>query len=389
MAAFFLSGLLVSLLGALLPAWRYHIDPDYPLIGSYFLLQNVGLILGLSFAQKILAKWSLRTGLLSGCVIAVGGFILLAWFSPPGLVAGRMAGLFLSGAGAGLINVAAFHAIVPAFELDAAATLTLAGAIFSLGGLVTALVVSGAFFVYTVPSILMLLALVPAFAIGFCWKLRLPSGPDLRRPTWSEVVQDFRSPVAILFALMLFFEAGNEGALAAWLPLYLTQKLGFSPDTSLSVLALYWLTIMLGRIVMRPLLRRARQGRILRWSVAAAVFGCLILSSTNNMFGVVTGVLFSGLAFALIIPLVSAQIGDRFPYYHPGFFNGIFSVALTGALLAPASLGPLAGWFGIQVVMGLPLMGSVMVAILLVLITLEAKLSARPASSAVPIDDDL
>lgn len=84
----------------------------------------------------------------------------------------------------------------------------------------------------------------------------------------------------------------------------------------------------------------------------------------------------------MILPLVMEKIGHRFPYFHPLLFNGIFSIAITGALMAPASLGVLAHYFGIGVVMALPLMGSVMVLLLLALVILEAKLSGRPRRPA-------
>jgi hypothetical protein len=48
-------------------------------------------------------------------------------------------------------------------------------------------------------------------------------------------------------------------------------------------------------------------------------------------------------------------------------------------LLAPASLGYLAHFFGIGVVMGLPMAGSMIVLFLLLLILLETRLSGRPA----------
>jgi hypothetical protein len=84
-----------------------------------------------------------------------------------------------------------------------------------------------------------------------------------------------------------------------------------------------------------------------------------------------------GAGFAIILPLVMERIGDRFPYFHPGFFNGIFSLAITGGLLAPASLGLYAHLWGVKVVMGLPLIGSILVLILVLLLFLEAKLSGR------------
>jgi hypothetical protein len=85
----------------------------------------------------------------------------------------------------------------------------------------------------------------------------------------------------------------------------------------------------------------------------------------------------AGAGFACIFPLVAENIGRRFPYYHPAFFNGIFSFALMGGMLAPATLGYLAAWLGIGVVIALPLAGMCMVLALLVLIWLESKVTGR------------
>jgi hypothetical protein len=74
---------------------------------------------------------------------------------------------------------------------------------------------------------------------------------------------------------------------------------------------------------------------------------------------------------------VAEAIGRRFPYYHPGFFNGIFSLALLGGLLAPATLGYAASVMGVQVVMAIPLLGTFVVMLLLVGIWLEAKVTGR------------
>ena len=91
----------------------------------------------------------------------------------------------------------------------------------------------------------------------------------------------------------------------------------------------------------------------------------MILLSTDNRFGAVSGILLLGGAFAPIYPLVVEKIGHRFPYFHPGFYNGIFSFAIAGGLLAPATLGYFASQWGVSVVMGLPLAGSAVVFVLL------------------------
>ena len=81
-----------------------------------------------------------------------------------------------------------------------------------------------------------------------------------------------------------------------------------------------------------------------------------------------------GSGFAAIYPLIAERIGREFPYFQPGFFNGIFSIALTGGMLAPWTLGHLADLWGVGVVMALPLAGTVMVFVLVLLVWLEAKI---------------
>ncbi len=81
-----------------------------------------------------------------------------------------------------------------------------------------------------------------------------------------------------------------------------------------------------------------------------------------------------GAGFATIYPLVAEKIGRRFTYYHPGLFNGIFSFAMVGAMLPAWLLGYAADAWGVGVVMALPLVGTVMVFILVLLIWLQSKI---------------
>ena len=161
------------------------------------------------------------------------------------------------------------------------------------------------------------------------------------------MLRDFRSLGAVLFALLLFFQFGNEWSIAGWLPLFLIRRLGMSPTGALSVAGPLLAALLVGRVVAVAILPNVRHGRLLGGSVVAALFGCLLLDLTNNQFGAGTGVLLLGAGFASIYPLVAEKIGRRFPYYHPVFFSGIFSFALFGGLIAPATLGYAAAVWGI------------------------------------------
>ncbi|MBI5083953.1 MAG: MFS transporter [Acidobacteria bacterium] len=376
LSGLFISGILMSLLGAVLPAWRYHIAPNYLLIGTYFLCQNVGILAGAWLGMRLIRRKGIAFTLSLGAGVAAAALVLLAFSTPPVPFWWRLMGLLLVGFGAGAQNTAAFHAMSAAYQLNKAAAINLGGAMFGMGCLVCALFVSGTFFAYSVQSVLLLLAVAPLLASIKHARWKTGAGTPVEHPAWREVVRDFRSPAAILFTLLLFFQFGNEGALAGWLALFLTQRLGVSPETSLLLLALYWAALLVGRVGAQWLLPRVSHARLLACAVVAPMFACLVLLLTNNLFGATVGVLLAGGGFAVILPLVMEKIGDRFPYFHPGFFNGIFSLALTGGLLAPASVGYFAHYLGIGVLMGLPLIGSVMVLLLLLLILLEDKLSA-------------
>lgn len=378
LAGFLLSGFLLALLGAILPAWGYHRDPaDFTAVGNYFLSLALGLGGSTVFAGRLMRAKGLTFLLVFGCSLSCVALLYLAAVSPPVSSWWRAGGLLALGIGAGLLNMGLFQALSNAYVADAAATVYRGGAWYGLGCLAATLLVSGAFYVYTVPSILVFMATVPLFFAVLYSRRAYAAAPAGGHPKLREALRDFRSPGAVLFALLLFFQFGNEWSIAGWLPILLIRRIGVSPKAAIFILALYWLFLMGGRLAIVPILGRVRHGKLLLASVVAALFGCLILFFTNNQFGAESGVFFLGAGYASIYPLVAEAIGRRFPYYHPGFFNGIFSVALLGGLLAPATLGYLAAVFGVGVVIGIPLLGTIMVTALLSLIWLESKVTGR------------
>lgn len=376
LAGFFISGLLLSFVGVILPVWRHHLVEDYVTAGNYFLAMNLGIVAAI-FLARLIGPGKLSLVMALGCALACAGLIYLGVL--PSVTTGlwRGAGIFVIGGGAGLLNLGVFRAISPLFRREPAATVNLAGAMWGAGCVLMAVLVAGTYYVYTVTTILILMALLPGLFIPIYARTRFPVEDSACQPSIRQAFADFRSPAAVLFALLLFFQFGNEWAIAGWLPLFLIQRLGISPESSLLMLGTYWLALLVGRVVVISVLPSINRGKLLLGSVTAALFGCVILTSTNNRFGAVVGILLVGGGFASVYPLVVEKIGGRFPYYHPGFFNGIFSFALTGGMLAPWSLGFFTDLWGIRVAMALPLLGTVMVFILLGLIWAESRFRGR------------
>jgi fucose permease len=375
MGAFLVSGMLVSFLGAILPAWRYHIRDDFREVGYYFLSLNLGFLLSAAATHYVLPRRGVKFVLVLANGFACIGFLCLALSSPPVPAIWRLLTVLGIGISAGLLNAGLFQTISPLYRHDRAATLNVAGAMFGLGCVITALLVAGTYFVYTVPSILILFALLPGFYAGIWAKAKIPSDRAMQQLPISQVLRDFRNPGAILFSLVLFFQFANEWSMAGWLPLFLIRRLGISPADSLLMLALFWAALLVGRIGSQLVLKKMNHGLLMLVSIVSALLGTIVLAFTNNGFGAVMGILFVGTGFASIYPLVVEKIGSRFPYYHPGFYNGIFSLGITGGLLAPWILGYVAQAWGIQAVMFFPMLGTIMVFILVLSILLEAKLS--------------
>jgi fucose permease len=281
--------------------------------------------------------------------------------------------MLLLGAGSGLLNLGLFHALSGAYSADVAGTVVRGGIWYGLGCFAATILA----YLYPSPGVLLVMVIAPAtFAVLFRRSKYAPAPPG-EHPSFKQAIADFKSPGAILFALLLFFQFGNEWSLAGWLPLLLMRRIGLSAKEALIQLALYWLILMGGRLLAVKILPRVRHGRLLFGSVALALLGCLILYFTDNRFGATSGVFFLGAGYASIYPLVAEAIGRRFPYYHPGFFNGIFSLALLGGLLAPATVGYAAEFLGVRAVIGIPLVGSFLVMFLVPLIWLEAKVTGR------------
>jgi fucose permease len=375
LAGFFVSGLLLSFLGAILPAWGYHYTEQYIQVGNYFVAFNSGLFLSNRLAERLLLRAGIRWCLIGSCLASCVAMLWLAWFSPPYTSIWRLPGLFVLGAGAGLLHSAIFQAIAPIYRHDRAATVNIAGIFFGLGCLSMALLVAGTYYVYNVPSILVILAVIPGFfAAAFG---RTAYDAPVVKPPAASLLADFRSPIAIQFGLLLLLQFANEWSIAGWLAIFVTQRLGINPSTSLFYLALYWIALLIGRVVAQRVLTITGHGKILFAGTGAALLGCAILSLTDNRFGVVSGILFLGAGFAPVYPLIVEQIGDKFPYYDPVFYHGIFSLAFTGALLAPAALGYLASWQGVRWIMVFPLVGSSIVFFLLLVLWIESRLSKK------------
>jgi len=368
-----ISGFLLALPGGLLPLWGYHVNPDFGAAANCFLAMGAGLTGGSLLAIRLRAKFALQHLLAAGCFGGALVLLLLSFSQQPASAWYQASVLLLAGAASGVVNTTVFESIAHGYEKDPAGITLMGGSFFGAGSVLAAWLLAQCLDAANPARLTSLAALVPAAAGTMLGRLKLTRALFTPLPI-RETTRDLRSVLAILFALLLFFQFSNEWSIAGWLPVFLIDRLGMSPSKAVDLLAVYWLALTVGRLVTARLLPVVRHGRLLAVSAFCALFGCIALD-TDTRFGVVTGILLTGAGFSAIYPLAAERIATRFTYYHPGYFNGIFTFAMMGGIIAPFVLGHVAASSGLRIVPVAAMAGSCAVFALVLTIALGSKVS--------------
>jgi len=379
LSAFLISGFLLALPGGLLPLWGFHVRPDFGTAGNYFLALGAGMAGSMALARKFAAR---RADLMltAGCFVASAALLMLTIAAPPAQLWYQTLSCFAAGVAAGMINAAIFQTIGTAWEADPAGVTLRAGMYFGGGSMAAALLMAQCFGGETIGDtsatrLLAVSALVPAAAAAAF--RRLPVGAAATEVVSEDTHRQRRTVLAILFGLLLFFQFANVWSIAGWLPVYLIDRLGMSPTGALTVLAVFWMALTAGRVGAAALVKRMPHGRLLGISAFCALFGGVALTAADTRGGAVVGILLMGAGFSAIYPLAAEQIATRFTGYHPGYFSGMFAIAMSGGIFAAFALGHLAGWLGLRVVPVAVMLGSCAVIVLILVIRLGRKVSGN------------
>ena len=375
-SGFLLLGVLLGLFGSIAIAWQYHIDVDPRLIGLHFLALNAGYVVAVAAAQSALMRISPRSFAVAACGVGFAGLLALSFLAPPVAAGWRMLGLGVVGLSAGALASVLLYGLEPFFIKAPAVMVNRAGILFGCGCLLATVMVGMTYFAGSIRIETALLAVIPLiFGISFAgtkYPVALKPISGHRADPVHETLKDLRSVAAVLFSILLFVQFGNEWAIAGWLPLFLIHKLGINPVWAISALALYFFALMAGRLLARRLLAKYSHRKFLAGGMLASIAGFLLLSLTNSFAVACAAVVVIGAGFAPIYPVVAETLDERFSY-HPGFYNGIFSIAITGAMSAPWLLGYVEASLGARWVMLLPALGSMVAAVVALLIMLEAR----------------
>src|SRR5713101_5068391 len=83
LAGFFVSGVLLAFLGAILPSWQHHLSSEYSTVGWYFFGLIAGVLGSVWASPPLLTRQGVGWTLAFACGLAAAALVYLAFVAPP------------------------------------------------------------------------------------------------------------------------------------------------------------------------------------------------------------------------------------------------------------------------------------------------------------------
>jgi len=339
-------GIVMALLGAILPLVSQRLHFDLAHAGNLFLAMNSAMLVTTVAIGPLLDRFGMKAAFVVAPLFVAGALILIAGIAT---FSGLVLAVVLLGAGGGALNQATNTLIADLHEdpKKKNAALNLLGVFFGFGALFIPFTIGSVLNILGLSKILFFgaaLSLVPITAV---W-MGFPAARQSEGVPISQVLRFANQPLVMVFALLLFCESGNEFLLGGYVTTFLTRNLDASVATASYLLAAYWGALMIGRVILsRALLRASGGGLILASALGAAVsIGLLLLAPTLPVAAI--AIVLLGFSIAAIFPTTLGLAGARYPSHSGTVFSILIGVALSGGLTMPWLAGQLAGSHGIS-----------------------------------------
>ena len=379
-AGIFVFGIVMAVLGAILPSLFDRIGFGAAAAGSLFLTMNFAMLVTTLFFGPLVDRFGFKALLAVSAFLVAGAFLLLSFASTYGLVLGAAVVLGLGGGG---LNGGTNALTSDIHEGDKrGSALNVLGIFFGFGAL------SIPFFIGTLRELLGLrnilflataLSLIPFFLYLV---LRFPKAKQAQGFPIKEAAGIVRSPLLWLTAFILFFQSGNEFTVGGWISTYLEKTFGLGGSAAALVLAAYWAAIMSGRLLSSRLVRVIRNETLILGSAVLALAAAVLMALAPSGALAAGGAVAIGLGFAAIYPTTLAIVGGKFAAITGTAFSIVIAVGLVGGMLAPWLAGKIAEASSLRQGLIIPVINCAMIVILSLFVAREMKKEKKEGSKA-------
>jgi fucose permease len=370
-AGIFVFGIVMAVLGAILPSLFDRIGFGAAAAGSLFLTMNFAMLVTTLFFGPLVDRFGFKALLAVSAFLVAAAFLLLSFASTYGLV---LAGAVVLGLGGGGLNggTNALTSGIHEGEKRGAA-LNVLGIFFGFGALSIPFLIGTLRDLLGLRNILFLATALSLIPFLLYLALRFPKAKQAQGFPIKAAASIVRSPLLWLCALILFFQSGNEFTVGGWISTYLQKTFGLGGSISALILATYWAAIMSGRLLSSRLVRTVRSETLILGSASLALCSAALMALAPSGIAAAAGAVVIGFGFAAIYPTTLAIVGEKFAAFTGTAFSVVIAVGLVGGMLAPWLAGRIAEASSLRQGLIIPVINCAMIVVLSVLVGREMK----------------
>lgn len=370
-AGIFVFGIVMAILGAILPSLFDRIGFGTAAAGNLFLTMNFAMLVTTLFFGPLVDRFGFKALLAVSVFLVAVAFLLLSLASTYGLVLGAAVILGLGGGGLNGGTNALTSDIHEAGKRGAA--LNVLGIFFGFGALSIPFLIGTLRELLGIQRILQLATVLSLVPFVIYVVLRFPKAKQAQGLPIKAAAGIVRSPLLWLCAFILFFQSGNEFTAGGWISTYLQKTFGLGASAAALVLAGYWAAIMSGRLLSSRLVRAVRNETLILVSAALALIAAALMALAPSSVPAAAGAVALGLGFAAIYPTTLAIVGEKFAAFTGTAFSVVIAVGLVGGMLAPWLAGRIAEASSLRQGLLIPVFNCAMIIILTLLLARETK----------------
>jgi fucose permease len=361
-AGIFVFGIVMAVLGAILPSLFDRIQFSKSEAGNLFFFMNLAM-LGMSVVfGPVVDRFGYRVFLALCCLLVAISFFLFTIAPTYSLL---VTAALLLGFGGGGLNGGSNALTSDLSPESRSEALNLLGIFFGFGALLIPFLIGTLLSSLGLNVILVIATVLSLGPFALFLILRFPAAKQAQGFPLRRAARVIRSPLLWLCGFLLFFESGNEFTVGGWISTYLNENFRISSMSASLVLAGYWGAMMAGRLVVsKKLVRIWKNETLILSSAVLALVGTIVMSAAPSGGLAAAGVVLAGLGFAAIFPTTLAIAGEAFSELTGTAFSVIFMIALAGGMTAPWLAGKLAGSSGLRSALVIPVVGCAMIILL-------------------------
>ena len=379
-AGMFVFGIVMALLGAVMPVLSARLSLGLDDVGTLFLVTNGAMLAASLFVGPAMDRFGLKAPLAAGAFLVAGALAGIA-FAPT--LGGLLAAVTALGLGGGALNASTNTLVADLHEdpEEKASALNLLGVFFGFGALMLPFSVGALLSAVGLAGLLTATSALCAATGAVTAMLRFPAPKQAHGWPIAEMRRFARMPLVLALAFLLFFQSGNEFVLGGYFSTFLTTELTVPVASASYLLAAYWAAIMASRIFLSRVVARTGASRIVLGGAALAAIGALGVAAAQSIPLAVAAVLLTGFALAGIFPTVLGIAGAAFRDHSGTVFGILFTVALTGGMTMPWIAGHLAARAGLRAVFVLAAVNFTAIAVLNAIARRAAPAASMPSDA--------